>query len=230
MSARYLVLEASTDAGSVAVVTSDGIVAALDFGARDPVTGARTEMLGRTVQEVLASAGMRARDLAGVICDAGPGSFTSLRCAAAIAKGICAALDLPMYAVSSLELLARTAQPLDPGTYVAVLDAGRGQWFAADIAARGDDTIVVGSTRLVSDPALRAHVAGLDARVIGRREEIDTVPRAATLATCLERVIASGPVPLDAWEPDYGRLAEAQVRWEAQHGRPLAAGPGPTWA
>jgi tRNA threonylcarbamoyladenosine biosynthesis protein TsaB len=27
---------------------------------------------------------------------------------------------------------------------------------------------------------------------------------------------------LDAWEPGYGRLAEAQVRWEAAHGRALS--------
>jgi tRNA threonylcarbamoyladenosine biosynthesis protein TsaB len=33
----------------------------------------------------------------------------------------------------------------------------------------------------------------------------------------------SGPVDLAGWEPDYGRLAEAQVRWEAVHGRPLTA-------
>jgi tRNA threonylcarbamoyladenosine biosynthesis protein TsaB len=25
-------------------------------------------------------------------------------------------------------------------------------------------------------------------------------------------------VPLDQWEPQYGRLAEAQVKWEASHG------------
>ena len=30
-------------------------------------------------------------------------------------------------------------------------------------------------------------------------------------------------VDLDRWEPDYGRLAEAQVKWEAAHGRPLPA-------
>jgi tRNA threonylcarbamoyladenosine biosynthesis protein TsaB len=30
-----------------------------------------------------------------------------------------------------------------------------------------------------------------------------------------------GPVDLASWEPDYGRLAEAQVRWERAHGRPL---------
>jgi hypothetical protein len=75
--------------------------------------------------------------------------------------------------------------------------------------------------RLVGDTALRAHVAGLDARVIGRGEAIDAVPRAAAVLPILGRVLQSGPVALDAWEPDYGRLAEAQVRWEAQHGRPL---------
>jgi tRNA threonylcarbamoyladenosine biosynthesis protein TsaB len=37
----------------------------------------------------------------------------------------------------------------------------------------------------------------------------------------LESVIEQGPVDLASWEPDYGRLAEAQVRWEAAHGRPL---------
>lgn len=223
MSARYLVLEAATDAGSAAVIDDDTVLASLEFGARDPVTGARTEMLGRAAQQVLASASLSARDLAAVICDAGPGSFTSLRCAAAIGKGICAALDLPLYAVSSLELLARSAMPLEPGAYVAVLDAGRGEWFAADVEVSAHGDLAMGSTRLAGDTALRAHVAGLDARVIGRGEVIAAVPRAAAVLPMLRRVLASGPVELDAWEPDYGRLAEAQVRWEAQHGRPLVA-------
>jgi tRNA threonylcarbamoyladenosine biosynthesis protein TsaB len=29
---------------------------------------------------------------------------------------------------------------------------------------------------------------------------------------------------LATWEPNYGRLAEAQVKWEAAHGRALTAG------
>jgi tRNA threonylcarbamoyladenosine biosynthesis protein TsaB len=32
---------------------------------------------------------------------------------------------------------------------------------------------------------------------------------------------ADGPVAVDSWEPAYGRLAEAQVQWEARHGTPL---------
>jgi tRNA threonylcarbamoyladenosine biosynthesis protein TsaB len=39
------------------------------------------------------------------------------------------------------------------------------------------------------------------------------------MATLLDR----GPVDIDTWEPQYGRLAEAQVKWEAAHGRPLPA-------
>lgn len=223
MSARYLMLEAATDAGSVAVVSDDAVIASLDFGARDPATGARTEMLGRAVQQVLGAASLTARDLTGVICDSGPGSFTSLRCAAAIGKGICAALGLPLYAVSSLELLAHSAMPLERGAYVAVLDAGRGEWFASDVEVSASGSLVVDAMRLVGDTALRAHVAGLDARVIGRGEAIDAVPRATAVLPILTRVLRAGPVALDAWEPDYGRLAEAQVRWEAQHGRPLVA-------
>jgi hypothetical protein len=34
--------------------------------------------------------------------------------------------------------------------------------------------------------------------------------------------LAQPPVSLAAWEPDYGRLAEAQVKWEQAHGRPLS--------
>jgi len=39
----------------------------------------------------------------------------------------------------------------------------------------------------------------------------------------LNQIIDAGPIAIETWEPDYGRLAEAQVRWEAAHGRPLGA-------
>ena len=53
--------------------------------------------------------------------------------------------------------------------------------------------------------------------------QADVVPDASAVASLLSRVIAAGAVPLDSWEPRYGRLAEAQVKWEAAHGRPLSA-------
>jgi hypothetical protein len=49
----------------------------------------------------------------------------------------------------------------------------------------------------------------------------DWLPHARGAAHVLVSLIASGPVDIDTWEPAYGRLAEAQVRWEETHGRPL---------
>jgi tRNA threonylcarbamoyladenosine biosynthesis protein TsaB len=41
----------------------------------------------------------------------------------------------------------------------------------------------------------------------------------------LEQMLAAiGPADIASWEPAYGRLAEAQVRWESAHGRPLPVG------
>jgi hypothetical protein len=58
-------------------------------------------------------------------------------------------------------------------------------------------------------------------RIVGPGQEIDVHPHARGVAPILASIIESGAVRLASWEPDYGRLAEAQVRWEAAHGRPL---------
>jgi tRNA threonylcarbamoyladenosine biosynthesis protein TsaB len=49
-------------------------------------------------------------------------------------------------------------------------------------------------------------------------------PRARGVARVEELVQSRGPVDIGRWEPSYGRLAEAQVRWETAHGKPLSAG------
>jgi tRNA threonylcarbamoyladenosine biosynthesis protein TsaB len=56
---------------------------------------------------------------------------------------------------------------------------------------------------------------------VGPGQEMEAHPHARGVAPILEAILKAGPVDLGAWEPDYGRLAEAQVRWEAAHGRPL---------
>jgi tRNA threonylcarbamoyladenosine biosynthesis protein TsaB len=50
---------------------------------------------------------------------------------------------------------------------------------------------------------------------------VEAAPHARGAAVLLDEILAHGRVSLDTWEPDYGRLAEAQVKWEAAHGRPL---------
>ncbi|MBF0624201.1 MAG: tRNA (adenosine(37)-N6)-threonylcarbamoyltransferase complex dimerization subunit type 1 TsaB [Magnetococcales bacterium] len=59
----------------------------------------------------------------------GPGSFTGLRTALGLAKGLAWARGKPLVAVTTLELLAANAPPGPP--VLAVTDARRGQVFAA---------------------------------------------------------------------------------------------------
>jgi hypothetical protein len=55
------------------------------------------------------------------------------------------------------------------------------------------------------------------------------VPHAGALLELLDLPGATALVEdPDASEPNYGRLAEAQARWERAHGRPLSHPPGGT--
>src|SRR5678815_3238619 len=83
-----LVIEGSTYGGSVAVVRDRNVIAErtlVDSGT--PSRAGREERVLPSVAECLDEAGISARGLARVICGAGPGSFTSLRVSASVAKG-----------------------------------------------------------------------------------------------------------------------------------------------
>lgn len=212
-----LALDASTYAGSVCVARGGVVLAEETVQMRDR----DEERLLPAVARALEAAGAAPPALARVVCGAGPGSFTSLRIAASVAKGIAAGRALPLFAVSSLALIAAGAPP-SAGRCVAVLDALRGECYAAAC-----ETDAAGRVLSVGEAMLRplAWVEAREAageRVAGPGRALDVAPHARAVVR-VEALLAA-PVPLDAWEPDYGRLAEAQVKWEAAHGRKLVVG------
>ncbi len=219
-----LAIDASTYIGTVAVLRDRALVAEGEAVMR----GEQEERLMPAVIATLGEAGCSVRDIARVICGAGPGSFTSLRIAGAIAKGIVmgnGARADGLFAVSSLALIVagRSAQ-LEPGRWLALLDAMRGEKYAAlyQVGAAGS-VKEVERLGLVRDADVAATCERLGARAIGPREMLESAPHARGVAMLLDDIIATGRVSLDTWEPDYGRLAEAQVKWEATHGRSLSA-------
>jgi tRNA threonylcarbamoyladenosine biosynthesis protein TsaB len=175
--------------------------------------GEREERLMPAVADALDSAGAKPADIARIVCGAGPGSFTSLRIAAAIAKGLASAMRVPLYAVSSLALAAVGA---GPGRWVVTLDALRGEVYAAAFAWDGVALEELSVPAIVGSDAITAMARALDATACAG------FPRARAAGPLLSRLTKAGPVDLASWEPSYGRLAEAQVRWEAAHGGPLA--------
>jgi tRNA threonylcarbamoyladenosine biosynthesis protein TsaB len=210
MSDLYLALDASTYRGTAAIVSRDGEVLAQTETA---MRGVDEERLMPAVAQLLGEGNVRAENLAAVICGAGPGSFTSLRIAASIAKGMAMGLAIPLYAVPSLVLIPASVEPLLPaGEYMALLDAMRGDFHALACSVTRSGKILCADAALLLDGAAVAGIGGTGVHDIGAGRTIDASPHARGVARIIEGVIDSGPVDLNEWEPVYGRLAEAEVR------------------
>lgn len=215
-----LVLEASTYAGSAALLDGGRLLGERSVAMR----GREHEALMPAVAELLAEHDVPPERVGRVVCGAGPGSFTSLRIAGGIAKGIALAAGVPLVPVSSLALLAASQTPLRPGRWLAAIDALRGEHYTALFEVGEDGTVVpLGGVRLVPSGSLAEAAEEQGARVVGPEAAngVTTAPHARGAALLTNLIDASEPADLAAWEPAYGRLAEAQVKWEAAHGRPL---------
>jgi tRNA threonylcarbamoyladenosine biosynthesis protein TsaB len=218
-----LAIDASTYAGDVAVLDDARVVADENIAMK----GAECERLMPAVASVLERGGVGVADVDRVVCGAGPGSFTSLRIAGGIAKGIASGRGCPLYAVPSMALLVGGAD-LRAGRYLAAIDALRGEFYIALYDVSGDARVnEIEPARLVSADDVERVATELGARIVSPSAFTDSItasPRARGVARAEELLQAHGPVDVGSWEPSYGRLAEAQVRWESAHGMPLSAG------
>lgn len=81
------------------------------------------------IAELLARHAYMAKQLEGLVGVTGPGSFTGLRVGLTAVKGLAEVLKIPIATVTSLEVLLAAAGA--KGNAMAVLDAGRGEVYAA---------------------------------------------------------------------------------------------------
>lgn len=215
-----LALEGSTYEGSVALIRDAEVIAEKTLRTEDagiPAAG-RGERLLPAIAECISAASVKRGAITQIVCGAGPGSFTSLRVAGAVAKGLAAGYGAKLYAISSLVLTVTGARAvLVEGEYLSVLDAMRGEWFVARVNVSADGTVEQsGPAQVISGADLEAAArADRNLRVIGPAQQINARPHARGVAPLLRRIVKAGPVDLASWEPDYGRLPEAQVRLNA---------------
>ena len=213
-----LALDAATYAGSVALLDGDAVMGERTVAMR----GREREALMPATADLLDECGIAPSQLGRIVCGAGPGSFTSLRIAGGIAKGLALAQGIPLLPVSSLALVVASLPTLAPGRYLAAIDALRGEHYVElyDVGADGRIARLDG-VRLVA--SVSAVATELGAWAVGPGQPDRSVePHARSVARLAAMIAATAPADLAAWEPAYGRLAEAQVKWEAEHGRPLA--------
>jgi tRNA threonylcarbamoyladenosine biosynthesis protein TsaB len=141
--ARLLAIETSTDRLSVAVGTGDGGEAPLSYSG--PGAAQSSANLLPTVAQLLEEAGWALADLAAIVFARGPGSFTGLRTACAVAQGLAYGAKaqgleggVPVLPVDTLLALAEEARWLNeqaggasPEVVVAMLDARMGEMYVA---------------------------------------------------------------------------------------------------
>ena len=109
----------------------------------------QTEQLLPLVHELLAEAGVRLGALDGIAFGRGPGSFTGLRVAAAVAQGLALASAVPLLPVSSLLCLAQTAWRKEGvARSLVCVDARMGELYWAEFAENGGVLRAAGDERL----------------------------------------------------------------------------------
>ena len=189
------------------------------------------ETLLPAIADVIHRSGTTIGDVERVACGSGPGSFTGLRIAASIAKALAFGARasegerIPFFGVSSLLLIvAGNEVARRPGRYVAVLDALRGEVFAAAFDV-GEQLDIAEIEAMSVQPRehIDAYAARFGARLVGPDQAEHFAPHARGVARLHAMLDDAVPADLESWEPNYGRAAEAQVRWEKTHGRPLTS-------
>jgi tRNA threonylcarbamoyl adenosine modification protein YeaZ len=166
------------------------------------------EQLAPMIERVLADASVQRHDLTAVVVGAGPGPFTGLRVGLVTARTLGYALDIPVYAVCTLDVLA--AEAVDTGTvsgpFAVATDARRKEVYLATYSEEGErltGPVVDKPDRVAGDGPVVGEGALLypDAftRPVG-----PTRPSAGWLARVVaqERVELLDPEPLYLRRPD----------------------------
>jgi tRNA threonylcarbamoyladenosine biosynthesis protein TsaB len=219
-----LAVETATRAVSVALLRG-GVLLAEETSddERQP-----SERLLPAIDALLRGAGVGLEEVTAFAVSVGPGSFTGLRVGLATVKGLAFSSGRRVAPVGTLEALALPARGADRPV-VALLDARRGELYAAAFAADGSallpDAVLTPAalaarlpegTRVVVGEGAAAGAAELAARLAGRVQLLAPpygLARAGPVGVLGARALARGAaLPAEQVAPRYVRRAEAEAR------------------
>jgi len=227
---KLLAIETATEACSVALWIDGEVRERYEIAPRR-----HAELVLPWADALLMEAGIAKSQLDAIAVGRGPGAFTGVRLAIALAQGIALALDRPVVAVSTLAALAMHG---DGDRILAAIDARMGEIylgsftrdpdglvaaFAAERLLRPDavalpegrDWIGVGSGFAADDGAL---VKTLGERLL--RHDASALPRATDVARLAVRAYANGEaIAPELVEPAYLRDKVALTVAEQQASR-----------
>ena len=223
---RILAMDTSARVCSVAVL-EDGVLRSEQC---TNLNLTHSEMLMPMVEAALDASGLTIKDMDLFAVAKGPGSFTGLRIGVSTVKALGHACGKPVCGVMTLDALAMNAAH-HVGDVVALMDARRGQVYAARYRGDGRHIQRVGEPEAISLQAyltretfsqdvllLGDGVAPNEAAIkelLGQRAILALphirLQRAASIAVLAEKMADSGEsMDQDALQPLYLRLSQAE--------------------
>lgn len=199
-----LAFDTATPAVTVALCDGQRVVAE-----RSTVDAMRHgELLAPSITALLDEVGLVRQDLTAIAVGVGPGPFTGLRVGLVTARTLGAVLEIPVYGVCTLDVLA--AEAVDSGTvqgpFHVATDARRKEVYLASYDAEG--------TRLEGPEVVKPAAVATDGPVVGRGAalyadafpdgRLPQDPSAGTLARVVaeERAELYDPEPMYLRRPD----------------------------
>lgn len=156
---KLLAFETATEACSVAIYVDGEIRERHAVAPRQ-----HTALALPWADELLAETGIGKSQLDAIAVGIGPGAFTGVRLAVALAQGIALALDRPVLAVSTLATLALQARASSDEPVLAAIDARMGEIYLGEFVGETDGLVrAVGEERVLAPEAVPA----IGARTIG---------------------------------------------------------------
>ena len=159
---KLLAIETATEACSVAVWIDGDVHERFEIAPRR-----HAELTLPWAEQLLADTGVAKSQLDAIAVGRGPGAFTGVRLAIALAQGIALALDRPLLPVSTLAALAMRAEAdADGERILAAIDARMGEVYLGAFARDGEGLIAL-SEEVVIKPEVATIPDGGDWHGVG---------------------------------------------------------------
>lgn len=225
---RILAIDTSNNTMSVAI--TDGNVVLGEFTSN--VKKNHSVRLMPAIDRLCQECNIRPKDIEKIVVASGPGSYTGVRIGVTVAKTLAYALQIPVTAVSSLEVLAANIK--EKKYVVPIFDARRGQVYTGlyrqdtELEMIKEDRIVMLEEWLEKIEELNEEVifVGSDVSLHGDAIQSKLGKKAIFAGSTLQYPRASElallgmdreNVEVHKLVPNYIRLAEAEANWLAQN-------------
>jgi tRNA threonylcarbamoyladenosine biosynthesis protein TsaB len=134
-------------------------------------------------ESVLKKAGIAYEDLDGIAVTSGPGAFTGLRIGLSAARALALALNIPIYGLTTTQLLALQNVKRNPSPVTIVIDTKRGDFYTQSFDGNGAPASEA-AVKAADQIDLNGALAGDGVELLGGKAGI-SVPDVGLLAELL---------------------------------------------